>query len=535
MSYYLTEEQQLISDAFRNTSQNIKVNARAGTGKSFIIRKIVGDNMNKTSLFLLLTLNKDNREEMFRKLKATKDIYRVKKDDIRTFDSFILSLFNKCINRRVDPFKNMSKDEIYPLIEEQYKNFFHKWYSIIMNIIHKFTLSSDNSIQQKHIPSSDDRIFQKRVRSECLGKSNEYFEKKYKKYKHKLLLLAKNIFDICNPITNKNIDKCLFNSMCKYLDLDENYSRVNIEQHTIIVDEAQDISPCFGNILNKINARLMVVGDIDQTINQFRGSDGVYFNNCKFKNFNLTQSFRSNEYICDMANKILSLSGSDNVLRSMVNTPLKNNLAILCRTNQQIFKLADLFIKNNINFKADVNLKMYIALSYIIGNLMKGKKIKNEELREKNITTYKEFLEKLDELDTKWKITNDLIKEKGNIKLFRNYIYELQKKLSNNTDWKILIKTIHRSKGEQYDYVLLAPDCNIVLKNPDNMKDYSQEMDEKKRIREMCNLMYVAITRARIGCDTQFMNCPFQIKSNFNYKNIPELKKINMSYTTLQN
>ena len=499
-------EQQNIKKVYTSTYDNIKIQAGAGTGKSYMASVLINS---EPDLILYLTLNKDNKENMYNKMRTINN--NVHKPDFKTFDQFILNLMMKHIGRKINPFKNMSKKDIIIAVDPELYN---KWSNVISNTIDNFVVSSDYTIQSKHISKKDFSEIENYLRNKYRNKLN--YEQEYKNYMNKLKNLMNHVFDVCNPIKNKTIDKCKFNNMCKYLDLHYKEQELAIEHHIIIVDEAQDITLCFGNILNKLNKRLILIGDQNQTINQFRGSDGIYFKECRFKTYPLTQSFRSNRLICDLANRVLSLSTQIS-LKSIKNRPEKEELAILCKTNKEILRIAEILLKYNIDFKADININLYIYMSYQIENLKNNKKTQNDELLENNIHNISDLEQKLEKINPTWNTVYKLIKEEG-IYEFRDRICKLKNKLTNNENSKIIIKTIHRSKGEEYDYILLAPDCNNIINN----------INKRIKLEENINLLYVAITRGRIGCDTQFLSSikilekVIDLRTNFKYWNVNE-------------
>lgn len=95
----------------------------------------------------------------------------------------------------------------------------------------------------------------------------------------------------------------------------------NFEYDIIIVDEVQDMSKLYRNLLHKIfmdnnnkDVKICVLGDINQSINQFNGADGRYisfahetlkFSPFVFRGHKLSKSFRVSREIGDFINNCL--------------------------------------------------------------------------------------------------------------------------------------------------------------------------------------------------------------------------------------
>lgn len=98
--------------------------------------------------------------------------------------------------------------------------------------------------------------------------------------------------------------------MTSFLDLIPRISKLLKFKH-VLIDEVQDLDPLQWRIVKLIcsicDASLFVVGDTEQNIFSFRGSDHGYLirNQEKFDVYKLTDNYRSDGYIVDSANKLI--------------------------------------------------------------------------------------------------------------------------------------------------------------------------------------------------------------------------------------
>ena len=96
------------------------------------------------------------------------------------------------------------------------------------------------------------------------------------------------------------------NTKCISQIVDPNYNIDIINNvKVIIIDEAQDMN--YNNyklvitISKRLNIPVILVGDTDQSINQFRGSEDSFFTNHGDKTFTLKINYRCDQSIIDFA------------------------------------------------------------------------------------------------------------------------------------------------------------------------------------------------------------------------------------------
>jgi len=138
------------------------------------------------------------------------------------------------------------------------------------------------------------------------------------------------------------------------------YIKENIKY--LFVDEYQDINPIQNNIIQQIqkisNCKLIVVGDDDQNIYQWRGSDNKYIINfdkqykeLEVESFSLEDNYRSSEGIVKLASTLI-----ENNQNRILNKPSMNSIG-----NQKYIKNEDILFKefNTIEEESE-NIAKYI-------------------------------------------------------------------------------------------------------------------------------------------------------------------------------
>ncbi len=253
----------------------------------------------------------------------------------------------------------------------------------------------------------------------------------------------------------------------------------------IFFDEYQDVNQIQNYILKKFNKRsnIMVVGDDDQAIYSFRGSNIKYiykfkeeFKDCKIYKLNI--NYRSNQKIIDFYSEIIK-DNNDNFKKCIlsnktemgtrplmikttdkiiplhyINQLIKNNkkdIAILARTNSSIEKMERLLIRARIPCILQSGLSLlnkdhiilFMAFCYVLMNEyseIHWKKV-TDLFIDSNCDAYMTFLEYKNNKDSSNKKLNKFIKKIGRINDDRDKI-------------PIIIKTIKKlwkkTKSKEY-------------------------------------------------------------------------------------
>ena len=268
--------------------------------------------------------------------------------------------------------------------------------------------------------------------------------------------------------TLKKQNKIDFDDMINEADnIIKTKEKITLKYKYIIIDEYQDISECrynlIKNISNKLNNKIMVVGDDWQCIYSFAAS-----------NINLFTQFQKNVEHCEI-----------------------QKITKTYRNSQELIDIAGKFIQKN----------KYQIKKHLISN----KKLKNPItiIKYKKNSKQKKLIESLNYIITKYgdKKTililgrytfdkNEIIDNKNIIEQNNKITYKKYPKT------KIEYMTVHSAKGLGYDNIIILNTKNETLGFPSKIKTdpiLEQLITKDKTIEyaEERRLFYVALTRTK--------------------------------------
>ncbi|KQQ76024.1 UvrD-helicase domain-containing protein [Acinetobacter sp. Leaf130] len=291
-------------------------------------------------------------------------------------------------------------------------------------------------------------------------------------------------------------------------------SYLKSKYYAIYIDEAQDNNYHQYTLLEefmKLGIKLLMVGDPNQTLYQFRGASPEdfkkYFSDKRFSSFSLTKNFRCHDIIDKIANSYCFpdcnindasfgyyLISSSN-LEEIVSTYSSEKIAYLRKANADLSDYSGRFsIIKDLAFDSDVSeivknivlclLKFKFQKTYYLYSLFDDLKIDGNLYSSQNQKKLIEFLNFLIEEKCKKSLINFLV-----LLLLDEYIEEvfniyiqladdpITKNFFNNLSLHITM-TVHSSKGLEFDNVII------------NKNDFFYQQELQK------NSFYVAFTRA---------------------------------------
>ena len=274
-------------------------------------------------------------------------------------------------------------------------------------------------------------------------------------------------------------------------------SKPVLEYDYILVDEAQDISPCMIDIIlrQRAHARLMFVGDSFQSIYSWRGAVNsleYISKNTVCETLHLTQSFRCPPSVALLADRVIQHNGAR---KRFVGTareegsidPVKTYIA---RNNSTLFDFCVEHIDEKIHFVGGVNkygLGAILDAKYL--QLRRHEFIKDPFIR--SFSTFKDLVQhaaKTDDVSLR-ALAGVLFKYAD------DDIFDLVRTIRENavaeTDSaQKRVVTAHKCKGLEWDCVVLLDDF-----------PFGKERKMKRltgvQLKEEYNLLYVAMTRAK--------------------------------------
>lgn len=263
------------------------------------------------------------------------------------------------------------------------------------------------------------------------------------------------------------------------------------EYDVVYLDEAQDTNDCVIDVVSKLTSKVILVGDPYQQIYSWRGSVNA-MEKFQCAEETLSTSFRFGNKIAEVANLILNhneesrlnLQGWDK-LESNVSRYLETDVAHcrLYRTNAALISDGVSFIQEGKSVALEINVQDFVKVLESAEALFRGDmpKVKHE-----NIIPYPTW----DDLLIEAKLVGG---ELGRIAalISKGEACKVLQVLNNYTKPRnpdIILTTAHKSKGREFDIVVLADDFPSCY-NEDGEWVGLNEMER--------NLLYVAATRAK--------------------------------------
>lgn len=456
-----TKEQQEIIDTFK-TARVLKVNAVAGSGKSSTLRLLAEHNAVPSLYVCFNKIIQQEAETKFPEHVACK-----------TTHSMAYAKYGKLLQRKLAPSSKAirSKD-----IAQYYnvKDFECNESSILAitvaslarDTVNRYQNSSDEVLSNIHLPHYE--IKELKV---------NHPELNTKSFSLVVLKLANSIWnDRCDPLSDVGATHDTYLKMYQL-------SKPILNYEILYVDEAQDSNPAVLDIINsQTQCKIVYVGDKFQSIYGFRGAVNA-MNIIDAPTRVLSKSFRYGQSIANVASMIISdeifVKGHENI-NSVVGEFKQKNYTKVFRTNGALLEEAVDLVQQGLDVYCEVNTEDFIRKLSSIDGLRKHNKLKYMHPEIAVFSTWEDLLEASKE-DPELKRLVRIVKEKK-VDLFINALKSLTSKSTAN----ITLITAHKSKGCEYDNVIIADDYPLTEdENP------VINMSEQEK-----NLLYVACTRA---------------------------------------
>tara|TARA_R110000850_G_scaffold218852_3_gene344465 strand:+ start:67658 stop:69562 length:1905 start_codon:yes stop_codon:yes gene_type:complete len=475
-----TNEQQKIIQA----QGNLRVNAIAGSGKTTTILQFAA-NLPKKSKILYLAFNKSVKTEARQKsLKIGLTNMQVETAHSLAFKYIIRAANYKVCKTGYKPHQLISLLHIHSTATG-YVPF------LLANHISKFTAYFCNNTAQK----IQDLDYRKTISDK---KATTFVNNYYK-------IIEKGTREFLAKMETKEID-CTHDFYLKKFQL----SNPTLKYDYILFDEGQDASPAMLDIFLNQDATKIIVGDTHQQIYAWRYAVNS-LERVNFKQHNLTASFRFPQDIANVANYALNLKkylGHSKLysIKGLGKPPEKiATKAIIARSNLGLLLKAIEYVVENkkahkIYFEGNINSYTYAedgTSLYDVLNLYLGKRhlIKDALIQSMHdIEQLEDYIEKTE--DVQLAMMLKIVQEYG--KEIPHIIKEIKEKhidSDSKENAEVIFSTVHRSKGMEYDAVYLVNDFINEEKLTKLSKNFLEENREK--INEEINLLYVAVTRAK--------------------------------------
>ncbi|OOR86724.1 hypothetical protein B0181_11510 [Moraxella caviae] len=281
-------------------------------------------------------------------------------------------------------------------------------------------------------------------------------------------------------------------------------SKPQIDTDFILFDEAQDADPIMSTILANQKAQVIYVGDPYQQIYSFRGAQNV-MQNLDAPQAELTQSFRFGQELATCCQPILNALGCKSRIYGLPTKPTKiidgnpqalsQIDAILTRSNAEAVNVViDIVNKRKDGYDVPAVLPQNISFKetkQMMFALMQLRKDgKSDHAKLKGFREFKDVIDYANACPMDSEIS-------GYVRMFQNIgfsnVLEAITNVENidpNQHKGPIITTMHRSKGLEWDNVVLSNDVLDSFMDEDG--GVKEELDP-----EELRLLYVGMTRAQ--------------------------------------
>lgn len=362
---------------------------------------------------------------------------------------------------------------------------------LIKKAVQRFEQSDSDTLTKDHLPWGDIKSFTDKG---CpVDLINDVFNTAKKMWQHRI-----------------NANSNVLATHDTYLKMYQ-LTKPKLKYDMILLDEGQDSSMCVLDIFNNQNhAKRVLVGDDRQSIYQWRGSvNAMKLTDSSFKRMNLSQSFRYGDSIAKVAeqilkgavtvkgfNKILSVVGDDVVNKEKPYTVLyRTNAALLTEAVDHLEALEAGMTNKQLKIEIDVQdfVKIVISAQALYEGRMK-------DVKHESIVPYTSFDELIEagEEDGELKRVAAIVGGGRGKKVIDLLEYYVAPKNPH-----ITFTTAHKSKGLEYDQVILANDFPSHYDNKGRWKGLAEGEE---------NLLYVAATRAKLA-----LNINSSVEEAINY------------------
>ena len=376
--------------------------------------------------------------------------------------------------------KKLSESEIMKKVWEKAEDYFT---SQIRQFIDKF--------QQQYI--GNERIFEEKARGINDDREKSFLRLGYMVYKEYIKVLRGQA-DGYTKYKGYNYDYnlCLKEATAEILS-GAHDNRIK-QLKWILIDEYQDFSELFFNLISAILSRnpniiLFCVGDDWQAINRFAGSDLKYFENFSryFPNsvsYNITTNYRCEDHIVTNAGEFMRRFKVDGKSQRgfLENTGIFEERFISGIKPEESTYYKWLFMEDGC-WKSN-NDKDVDFTSYYHQNIMAYIKFCSEIINQNPDKTIKILTR------TRKLLGKDLDEINGILK---------KPKLCKLDNPKIEVKTVHQSKGEEADIVIITEvdENHFPIFHPDSNLFGIFGENEYSIMEDEIRLYYVALTRAK--------------------------------------
>ena len=339
-----------------------------------------------------------------------------------------------------------------------------------------------------------------------------------------------------------------------------------ITKTVVVIDEAQDMDENEFALIKALmnrndDMRIIAVGDDDQNIYEFRGSDSKHLKELiehyGAKKYEMTENYRSGKNIINFANTfaktIQSRMKTDNgvpvrgfdgivkitrhnsnleqpVVNGILERKHKGSVCVLTTTNDEALRVLGLLNKNNVPAKliqSTDGFQMYnlAEVRYFLKQI--DCELKTPVVSDSLWKSAKERLERFYGKSACYEICLKMLSdfEKINKTKYRTDLEEFIKESKYEdfyTEEKetVLVSTIHKSKGREFDTVYMLLNNVSCVNDEEKRKIYVGLTRAKEELYIHCNNNLFENISTDIVCDEKVYDEPSEIMLQLSYRDV---------------
>jgi len=525
-AFGLTEEQKAVVGHRASSGDLIRVIARAGTGKtttvSFLCHELLTQDSSHTILYVVFgrAVMKDAKQSgKFPKETAIFTSHALALRGLGIPFSKVTNGYNRALIIDLLDLKGYVMEVFPSLSRKDQKKRCTAIAGYVIKTLQQFQNSSDKTLLGNHV------YWKSRVDTVRSKWRSTISVEQYVRWAETVFDEVKRVCSAGDAMTGSHLKEVPHDGYLKVFQLEILNGERTLENSrgdpysVIIVDEAQDLTPCQASILwgacAKGTSAVYIVGDDRQRLYRFRGVSNSFETTTPTKTFPLTGSFRFGENIARVANLVLGHDRSRrDYVRGLAETPGQVTTAaefssgvVICRTNNGVYHCLQklrprrwTFVSGSSNWSPRQSARDLKCLRDFYTGVARAYKTDNEIFT--SVADLEEYCEEADKSDTLNKI--ELVKyyldENVDIEslfseLCRTYVRDWREEGLKSIDEfdGIALTTCHGAKGLEFNNVLVWDDFRF-----DELKKIGMESFlSKPHFREMTDLIYVAVTRTR--------------------------------------
>jgi len=500
-----TQEQVHINTLLQ-TGMNVCVQAGAGTGKSSTLRYLAIQNPDKN--FLVLCFNKANAEESNDHPEKPRNIYYSTVHSIAyraMVDADMRSKLKNYLNYKDISVKKLKELEVIPRPDDQYPIC-----RAVLDTITAYCNSDSRDLEQFAYQRYTNYLSIGAIVLDSYGLPIDHPELTPEQITNLSKYTKQFWLQLIDTGTKHTINHDVYLKLFQLREYGistfwDKVNKENVEIDVLALDEAQDSNEVTIAIFENTKIiQKVVVGDDFQSIYQWRGAIGALDRFDHYQQGQLTTSFRFNNTIADMANVVLYM-GDAKIDVTGANTKTSiDTKAILVRTNIDLLRNIYIAIAEGKTIYTPVDLKELFSKVYHVAALNRGEVPKYPDRELAELRTKDDLLEACalsSQIELLTKLTMNLCS--GGLTYNINRIREAAMPDSASAD--VTISTIHKAKGLEWDDVTIDDGLikfqydseGNVIKPEETISEWLEQL-------ENLNLLYVAITRAKVQCRVPF-------------------------------